>query len=90
MNKNTLRVILEQYFKENPGRTVSFKDIFRELKLNTHPLKMLAIDIMEEMAWDDFITRVSDNSYRLHDISSQVMTGTFIRRQHGRNSDRRR
>lgn len=86
MNKNTLRVILEQYFKENPGRTVSFKDIFRELKLNTHPLKMLAIDIMEEMAWDDFITRVSDNSYRLHDISSQVMTGTFIRRQNGRNS----
>lgn len=86
MNKNTLGLILEQYFKENPGRTISFKDIFRELKLNTHPLKMLAIDIMEEMAWEDFITRVSDNSYRLHDSSSQVMTGTFIRRQNGRNS----
>jgi len=86
MNKNTLGLLLEQYFKDNPGRTVSFKDIFRELKLNTHPLKMLAIEIMEEMAWDDFISRMSDNSYRLREEASQVQTGKFIRRPNGRNS----
>jgi len=86
MNKNTLGLLLEQYFKDNPGRTISFKDIFREMKLNTHPLKMLAIEIMEEMAWDDFITRMSDNSYRLREDGSQVQTGKFIRRQNGRNS----
>lgn len=86
MNKNTLGEILEKYFRENPGRTISFKDIFRELKLNTHPLKMLAIEIMEEMAWSDFISRMSDNSYRLRDDSSQIQEGVFIRKQNGRNS----
>lgn len=86
MNKNTLGLLLEQYFKDNPGRTISFKDIFREMKLNTHPLKMLAIEVMEEMAWDDFITRMSDNSYRLKEEASQVQTGKFIRRPNGRNS----
>lgn len=86
MNKNTLSEILVQYFKENPGRTISFKDIFRELKLNTHPLKMLAIEVMEELAWEDFISRASDNSYRLREDNSQVQTGIFIRRPNGRNS----
>ena len=86
MNKNTLSEILVQYFKENPGRTISFKDIFRELRLNTHPLKMLAIEIMEELAWEDFISRISDNSYRLREDSSQVQTGIFIRKPNGRNS----
>lgn len=86
MNKNTLSLILEEYFRENPGKTLSFKQIFRDLKLNTHPLKMLAIDIMEEMAWGDFLTRMSDNSYRLHQDDTQTHEGTFIRKPNGRNS----
>ncbi len=86
MNKNTMGLILEQYFKDNPGKTIPFKTIFRDLKLNTHPLKMLAIDVMEEMAWDDFIVRMSDNAYRLHENDSQTVDGVFIRKQNGRNS----
>ncbi len=86
MNKNTMGLILEQYFKENPGKTIPFKPIFRDLKLNTHPLKMLAIEVMEEMAWADFIVRMSDNAYRLHENDSQTMDGVFIRKQNGRNS----
>ena len=86
MNKSTLTAVLVQYFKENPGRTVSFKDIFRELKLNTHPLKMLAIDDMEQLPWEDFITRVSYNSYCLRDDRTQVEEGVFVRKPNGRNS----
>ena len=26
---------------------------------------MLAIDLMEELAWEDFLTPVADNAYRL-------------------------
>ncbi len=63
MNKNTMTVMLEQYFHENPGKTLSFKTIFRDLKLNTHPLKMLAIEVMDDMAFNDTITRVADNAY---------------------------
>ena len=86
MNKNTMGLLLEDYFRKNPGRTISFKDIFRELRLNTHPLKMLAIDVMEEMAWDDFIVRMSDNSYMLRESDSHTQEGTFLRRPNGRNS----
>ena len=40
---------------------------------------MLAIDVMEEMAWDDFLLKVSDNSYRLN-LKTQVQEGTFRRK----------
>ncbi len=46
---------------------------------------MLAIDVMEEMAWDDYLAKVSDNSYRLNQ-SIQVMEGKFIRKANGKNS----
>nr|MBP7919081.1 hypothetical protein [Prevotella sp.] len=50
MNKAQLTVKLHDFFASQPGVTLSFKEIFRALHLDTHPLKMLAIDIMEEMA----------------------------------------
>ena len=51
MNKAQLTEKLHDFFASQPGVTLSFKEIFRALHLDTHPLKMLAIDIMEEMAW---------------------------------------
>ena len=85
MNKKMMSELLTDFFNANPGKTFSFKDIFRQCHLDTHPLKMLAIDVMEEMAWDDFLHRVSDNSYRLAD-STQVMEGIFTAKTNGRNS----
>ena len=85
INKKQMGAMLEEFFQQQPGKTLSFKDIFRQLHLDTHPLKMLAIDVMEEMAWDDFLQRVSDNSYRLNQ-SGQVMEGTFVAKHNGRNS----
>ena len=85
MNKKQMGEILEAFFKDNPSRTYSFKDIFRELNFKTHPLKMLAIDVMEEMAWDDFLHRVTDTSYRLAE-STQIMEGVFMAKANGRNS----
>lgn len=85
MNKAQMAMVLEDFFKENPGKTFSFKEIFHKLKLDTHPLKMLAIDVMEEMAWDDFLQRVTDSSYRLAD-NTQVMEGIFRAKANGKNS----
>ena len=64
---------------------VPFKELFRQLRLDTHPMKMLAIDIMEDMAWDDFLVKVTDSSYKLAD-STQVMEGVFQAKSNGRNS----
>ncbi|MCM1078216.1 MAG: ribonuclease R [Bacteroidales bacterium] len=85
MTKKDLTGILVEFFQQDPEKTFSFKEIFKRLKLNTHPLKMLAIDIMEEMAWDDFLTRVTDSSYRLN-RQGQTMEGLFIRKRTGKNS----
>ena len=66
LNKRMLQEMLQTLFQQNPNETFSFKQIFKALKLDTHPTKMMAVDLMEEMAWDDFLSKVSDNSYRLN------------------------
>ena len=85
LNKRMLQEMLQTLFQQNPNETFSFKQIFKALKLDTHPTKMMAVDLMEEMAWDDFLSKVSDNSYRLN-LKTQVQEGTFIRKANGKNS----
>ncbi len=85
LNKNSVAEMLQALFQAHPNETLSFKQIFKELRLNTHPLKMLAIDAMEEMAWDDYLSKVTDTSYKLN-LKTQVQEGTFIRKANGKNS----
>lgn len=85
MSKKQLSASLEKLFTSQPDKALTLKDIFRTLHLDTHPLKMLAMDILEEMAWDDFVTKVSDISYQLN-TKGQVQEGTFIRKSNGKNS----
>ena len=51
VNKKQLIEMLQTFFQEHPNEVFSFKQIFRALKLDTHPAKMLAIETMDEMAW---------------------------------------
>ncbi len=85
LGKKQVTELLEEFFQHNPNETFSFKQIFKALKLDKHPLKMLAIDVMEEMAWDDFLLKVGDSSYRLN-MKTQLQEGTFRRKSSGRNS----
>ena len=85
LGKKQVSELLQNLFQHNPNETFTFKQIFKALKFDTHPLKMLAIDTMEEMAWDDFLSKVSDSSYRLN-LKTQVQEGVFRRKANGRNS----
>ena len=85
ITKRQLAEMLVTLFSDNPGKVFTFKEIFRALHLDTHPAKMLAVDTMEEMAWDDFLKRVSINSYQLN-TEGQVQEGTFRRKSNGKNS----
>jgi len=85
LTKKQLAEQLQQLFISHPNETLSFKQIFGELHLTTHPAKMLAIDIMDEMAWDDFIAKVSETEYK-YNCSQQIQEGTFIRKSNGKNS----
>ena len=85
LTKKQVMEMLQTLFQQHPNETFSFKQIFKALKLDTHPAKMLAIDAMEEMAWDDYLSKASDNSYRLN-TKTQVQEGTFVRKANGKNS----
>ena len=85
LTKKQLAEQLTSFFQSQPNETYSFKEIFRALKLKTHPAKMLAIDVMEEMAWDDFLAKVGDSTYTLN-TKGQVQEGTFIRKANGKNT----
>lgn len=85
LSKKQIAEMLQTLFQQNPNETFSFKQIFKTLRLDTHPVRMMAVDLMEEMAWDDYLSKVSDNSYRLN-LKTQVQEGTFIRKINGKNS----
>ena len=85
LNKRMVADAVQALFQAHPGETLSLKQIFKALKLDTHPTKMLAIDVMEEMAWEDYLSKVSDSAYKLN-LKTQVQEGTFIRKANGKNS----
>ena len=85
LTKRQLVEMLEAFFQHNQNEAFSLKQVFKQLHLDTHPTKMLAVDIMEEMAWDDYLKKESDGRFRLN-LQGQVMEGTFIRKANGKNS----
>ena len=85
LSKKAVADALQGLFTASPNETFSLKYIFRALKLDTHPAKMLAIDALDEMCWDDYLSKVGDNQYRLNQ-KGQVQEGTFIRKANGKNS----
>ena len=85
LTKKQLQEMLQNLFLSQPEKKFSFKDIFRILNLDTHPTKMLAIETMEDMAWDDFLTPIGDTAYKLN-TKGQVQEGSFIRKSNGKNS----
>ena len=85
LNKRQVADALQGLFQAHPGEALSYKQIFKALKLDTHPAKMLAVDVMEEMAWDDYLSKVDNSTYRLN-MKTQVQEGTFIRKANGKNS----
>jgi ribonuclease R len=85
MSKKEIIELLENFFSNEPNQIFTLKEIFRTLKFNTHPLKMLAIDAMNNMSYNDYLTKVDDTSYKLNQ-NGQVQEGTFVRKTNGKNS----
>ncbi len=85
LSKRAVAEALQGMFTASPNETFSLKQIFRQLKLVTHPAKMLAIDALDEMCWDDYLSKTGEGEYRLN-TKGQVQEGTFIRKANGKNS----
>ena len=85
MTKKELAKMLQDFFHAKQGEILSLKYIFEALKLTTHPLKMLCMDILSEMKEDDYITETEKHRYRLNTHGIE-MTGVFQRKSNGKNS----
>ena len=85
MNKKQLTKALLDFFHQKQSEVLSLKYIFEQLHLNTHPLKMLCVDILHELQEDDYINEVEKNKYKLNNHGVE-MTGVFQRKSNGKNS----
>ncbi len=85
LSKKQVADAIQGLFQAHPGEALNYKQIFKALKLDTHPAKMLAVDGMDEMAWDDYLSKVDNSTFRLN-LKTQVQEGTFIRKANGKNS----
>ena len=84
MNKRELTALLLHFFEDKVTDSVSLKQIFERLHLTTHPLKMLCVEILEELVEDNYITEVEHKRYKLSSYSVE-MTGIFQRKSNGKN-----
>ena len=85
LTKREVAEAVQGLFQAHPNETYSLKQVFKALRLDTHPAKMLAVDVLEEMAWDDYLSQPERSCYRLN-LKTQVQEGTFIRKANGKNS----
>ena len=85
MNKKQLTEMLLALFQQHPTEELPQKYIFDTLRLTTHPLKMLCMEILYDFMADDFIKESSKHRYKLNNRGVE-MTGTFQRKSNGKNT----
>lgn len=85
MNKKELAQLVMNFFHAKQGEVIGLKYLFSELRLTTHPLKMLCMDILYSLLADDYISEVEKNNYKLNTHGTE-MVGTFQRKSNGKNS----
>ena len=84
MNKKELAGMIVDLFRSNPSDAYSPKKIYELLRLTTHPLKMLCMDILREGVDDGFLATAGSNRFKLNTRGTE-MTGVFHRKINGKN-----
>ena len=85
MKKSELAEKLMTWMQMRPNENFAIKQIFRGLNLTTHPLKMLCMDILNEMVEDDFL-QVMENGHIKLNNHGIILTGTLQRKSNGKNT----
>ncbi len=84
INKRELREALVAFLKRNPGRSLQLKNIFSEMGLTKTPLRMLCVDLLNEMHDAGDIVKNHDGNL-VYRGSAHVVEGVFNRTSGGRN-----
>ena len=85
LTKKEIRKRILDLMERHASTEFDVKDIFRTIQADTHPAKMLTMDVLRELVLDDYLSTDERGHYR-YAVRSQVMEGTFMRKRNGRNS----
>ena len=84
INKREMREMVGDYLHRNQGRQLALKNVFSEMGLTKHPLRMLCVDILNEMLEAGDLVKNHDG-YFIYRGTAHVVEGTFNRTSGGRN-----
>lgn len=85
LTKKEIRKRILDLMERHASTEFDVKDIFKTIQADTHPAKMLTMDVLRELVLDDYLSTDERGHYR-YAVRSQVMEGTFMRKRNGRNS----
>ena len=73
LNKQQLSELVMDFFQHHAGEVIDIKTIFRELHLNTHPAKLLCMDVLDDLLMDDYIIEQAQMRYTLASKSTNFL-----------------
>ncbi len=85
MDLTELEEKIVNLFETNPEASFSMKDIYRRLKLHSHPLKMSCAHIVDDLTGNGLVSLTPDALYKLTETGS-FLEGTFQRKSNGKNA----
>ena len=84
INKREITDMVKQFLSARKGESFSLRKLFSGLKLTTHPLKMLCVDIVNSMIEDGTVVSKSNGEITMSG-TTHTMEGIFNRTSGGRN-----
>lgn len=83
LNRRTMTDLVTDWFRDNQDSSISVKRLYDELKLKTHPMRSMCLDIVLDLVEDGFLKQ-KDNQFSLMQKSKYV-EGVLQRRVGGKN-----
>lgn len=63
LKKHDITNLVTAYFHHRPGEVIDVRILFRSLHLNTHPSKLLCMDVLDDLVEEGFLTERSPLRY---------------------------
>ena len=83
LNRRTMTDLVTDWFRDNQDNSISVKRLYDELKLKTHPMRSMCLDIVLDLVEDGFL-KEKDGQFSLMQ-KSKYLDGVLQRRVGGKN-----
>ena len=83
LNRRTMTDLVTDWFRDNQEGSISVKRLYDELKLKTHPMRSMCLDIVLDLVEDGFL-KEKDGQFSLMQ-KSKFLEGVLQRRVGGKN-----